>query len=146
MARRARALPLAAVLVLAAGFVWPGAFARHVLRTTLQGAALLAVFPWLIGEDHAIRRALCTRPAILIGRLSYSLYLWHWGAFAVADGVAGTNRALWLAIGVPLAVCGSVLSYWCVETPMLRLRRRFGSHAPLSISPEPVQEVTHAAD
>ena len=146
VAQRSTWLPIGAVIVLAAGFLAPGAFARHVVRTTLQGAALLTLFPALLGRDHIVRRLLCTRPAILVGRLSYSLYLWHWGAFAVADALAGAHRALWLAIGLPLAVAGAGLSYWCVEKPMLRLRRRFGSHAPLSIDPAPVQEVPHAAD
>ncbi len=145
-ARSGRALPMAALVLLAGGFLLPGAFARQVLRTTLQGVALLALFPAILGQDHTARRLLCTRPAILIGRLSYSLYLWHWGAFALADGLAGADRAAWLAIGLPLAMAGAALSYWCIEAPMLRLRRRFGSHAPLSIGPAPVQEGAHAAD
>ena len=132
--------------LLATGFVLPGPFARHVIRTTLQGAALLCLMPALLGRDNPAQRLLCAPPAILVGRLSYSLYLWHWGAFALADGMARGNRLLWLAIGLPLAAIGAALSYWGVERPMLRLRRRFGSHAPLSIHPVPVQEGAHAAD
>ncbi len=146
VARHSHWVPICALVVLATGFVLPGPFARHVIRTTLQGAALLCLMPALLGRDNPAQRLLCAPPAILVGRLSYSLYLWHWGAFALADGMARGNRLLWLAIGLPLAAIGAALSYWGVERPMLRLRRRFGSHAPLSIHPVPVQEGAHAAD
>jgi peptidoglycan/LPS O-acetylase OafA/YrhL len=141
-----------AVLLLAASFLLPGAFARQVLRTSLQGAALLVLFPAILQHGHRLRRALSGRPALIIGRLSYSLYLWHWGAFALADFVAGTSRLLWLAVGLPAAAALAAASYVCIELPMLRLRRRAGSHAPLTIPapsgkrPTPLlQDAPHAA-
>ena len=137
----------AAWAVLAGGFLLPGALARHVLRTTLQGVALLVLFPAILHREHALRRALSVPAALLIGRLSYSLYLWHWGAFALADGLAGRDRPLWLAIGLPLSALAAWASYVLVEQPMLRLRRRAGSHAPLALVPAPPisQEAPHAA-
>ena len=138
LAGRSTLLQAAALLLLVTGFVLPGPFARHVLRTALQGTAMLVLFPAVLHGDHALRRLLCTRPALVIGRLSYSLYLWHWGAFAVADHIAGTNRALWLAVGLPLSTVAACASYALVERPMLRLRRHFGSHAPLRVSGEAV--------
>ena len=137
----------AAWLVLVGGFLSNGAAVRHVLRTTLQGAALLVLLPAILHRDHALRRVLSAPAALLVGRLSYSLYLWHWGAFAVADRVAGRDRALWLAIGLPLSVLAACASYGLVEQPMLRLRHRAGSHAPLALVPAPPipQEAPHAA-
>ena len=135
----------AGMAVLAVSFLVPGEFARHVLRTTLQGVSLLIMFPALLGGVTIIGRLLSARPALLVGRLSYSLYLWHWGAFALADRLAGAHRSAWLAIGLPCAVLLAAFSYICIERPMLRLRRRAGSHVPLSITAQEPQEARHAA-
>ena len=146
-AARSRLLQAAAFALLIAGFLMPGGFARQVLRTTLQGVALLLLFPAMLGQDHALRRLLSAAPAVLIGRLSYSLYLWHWGAFALADAVATPYSAAWLAIGLPLSALLATASYWLVEQPMLRWRRRAGSHTPLGLIPQaaPVMPVRWAA-
>ncbi len=133
VASRSWPLQAAACAVLVGGFLLPGALARHVVRTTLQGTAMLVLFPALLGRDHALRRLLSAAPALLVGRLSYSLYLWHWGAFAVADTVAGPGSLAWLATGLPLSAVLAAGSYRLVEQPMLRLRRRAGSHTPLGL-------------
>jgi len=128
VATAARWWPAGSVL-LAAGFLLPGEFARQVLRTSVQGGAMLAIVPAILASTGPVHRALTNRPALVIGRLSYSLYLWHWGAFALADMLAGAYRPLWLAIGLPLSAILAAASYVLVEQPMLRLRRRAGSHA-----------------
>ncbi len=120
----------AGVALLAAGFLVPGDFARQVLRTSVQGIGLLLLFPALLHRAGPAQRLLCARPALLVGRLSYSLYLWHWGAFALADELAGAHRLAWLAIGLPASVALAAASYVLVEQPMLRVRRRAGSHTP----------------
>ncbi len=138
--------------LLAASFLLPGRFAREVLRTSLQGAALFALLPAILWRAHGLRRALSCRPAVVVGRLSYSLYLWHWGAFALADALAGGDRVRWLAIGLPGATALSALSYAGIERPMLLLRRRAGSQVPMSAAAtaaaprdELPQEIRHAA-
>ncbi len=117
----------AGVVLLAASFALHGEFARQVVRTSVQGTALLLAFPALLYRPSLVQSWLSLPPALLVGRLSYSLYLWHWGAFAVADCVAGADRVLWLGVGLPLAFVCAGLSYWCVEQPMMGLRRRAGS-------------------
>ncbi len=126
----ARALWPAGLVLLAAGFVaTAGDFGHQALRTTLQGSALLLLFPALLGRESLARRLLCRPVALWIGRLSYSLYLWHWGAFAVADTLLPGARWQWLAVALPLAGLLAIASYTLVEQPMLRWRRRAGSHA-----------------
>ncbi len=117
------------LVLLGASFFLTGDFARQVVRTSVQGGALLLVFPALLYRESVVREVLSRPAVLLIGRLSYSLYLWHWGAFMVADHVAGSQRVLWLAIGLPLSAVMAAVSYRFVEQPMLRLRRRAGSHA-----------------
>jgi peptidoglycan/LPS O-acetylase OafA/YrhL len=98
------------------------------VRPSLQGAALLLVIPAALGMEGWLHRVLVAAPAVILGRLSYSVYLWHWGALGIADWAAGGNRPAWLAIAITLSVVLSVLSYRCIEQPMLVLRRRAGSN------------------
>jgi peptidoglycan/LPS O-acetylase OafA/YrhL len=137
------ALPAAAILLVSV--LLPGSFARQVVRTSLQGAALLYIFPLLLESRGRLAQALSAPPAVAIGRLSYSLYLWHWGAFGVADRLAPAHGILWQAIALPLATGLSLLSYQCIERPMLALRRQAGSHAPLTpLLPTQQEKPPHA--
>jgi peptidoglycan/LPS O-acetylase OafA/YrhL len=127
---RRRWLQAAMLGVLLASFLIRGPAFRDVARYTLQGAALAVLVPALLAADTPLRRALALPPAVLIGRLSYSIYLWHWAALSAADAWQPAGGAAWLAVALGLTVALSVASYAGVERPMLRLRRRFGSRAP----------------
>jgi len=83
-------------------------------------------------ERPALRAMLASRPAVLIGKLSYSLYLYHWLALVVADwspAKTACYRAL-VAHVLPLSIGLSYASYRIIERPSLALRKRYGSHAP----------------
>lgn len=120
---------LGAVL-LVASFAWPRPEGRYVLRPSLQGAALLLLLPSAIAASSPAAPLLCSAPLRLIGRLSYSLYLWHWMALGVADRLVPGGGPVWAGLGTCLSAVLCCASYWGVERPMLRLRRRFGSLAP----------------
>ncbi len=124
----------AATLPGEAGAVLGGPAGREALRTTVQGVALAVLVPAVALTTHRWRRALEGRAALMVGRASYSIYLWHWGAFALADGVATRNGARWVALAIPLAAGLSAASFLGIERPMLRARRRAGSHAPGAIA------------
>ena len=138
--RRSWAVWLTAALLLT-GFALPGPFARQVVRTSLQGIALFVLVPAALVPGKLAARLLSATPLLAVGRLSYSLYLWHWGAFAAADSLAPSHGLAWQAIALPLAAVLAVASYHGIERPMLALRRRAGSHAPIT----PLSEVPHAA-
>jgi len=99
-----------------------------------------ALVLWSSGSAATIAGALlATRPLVLVGRISYSLYLWHWPllAFARDDALAPlapTTRAGLLAASFVLAV----LSWRLVETPFRERRalaapRAFGACAALAL-------------
>ena len=72
------------------------------------------------GQLEPLTRSLDWRPLALIGVASYSLYLWH---LPIVEALAPHA----LALSVPVSLAVALLSYRLVETPFLRLRRRWSS-------------------
>lgn len=74
--------------------------------------------------DSLVRRILALRPMVLVGLISYSLYLWHWPLLVYArylndtDELPGGAGYLMLA----LALLAGWASYRWVETPFRRPR------------------------
>ncbi len=81
------------------------------------GAALL-----IEARTSAVNRLLSAKPLVVIGALSYSLYLWHWPILAsfryFFETYALPSGAL--AVFVPLTAALSYLSYRFVEQPFRR--------------------------
>lgn len=62
-----------------------------------------------------------TRPLVSIGKLSYSLYLWHWPLLALANASYAEDPPAWLrAAACGLAGLLAAASYHWVETPCRR--------------------------
>ncbi len=94
------------------GTVFPGA---HALHPVLGAAALI----WA-GGHHAtwMTRLLRLSPLTFIGKISYSLYLWHWPIVAYLN-YATDNRPGPLAswAGIVASVLCAILSWRFVERP-----------------------------
>ncbi len=69
-------------------------------------------------SDGPAVRLLSSAPLVLVGRMSYSLYLWHWPVFCLVDYrmylASGMER---LAAKVILTVAGTLLSFYLIEAP-----------------------------
>lgn len=104
----------------------------------------------------ALERLFCSGWAVLIGRRSYGLYLWHWVFLAAAEALCASSTGLYpaglgerrfifaAALGGAIAASLIVteLSYRFVELPVLRLKRRFREEEVSIRSPsEPRREV-----
>ena len=63
-------------------------------------------------------------PAQWLGRLSYSLYLWHWPILVIAAQQAGrTHLSVWVNLGWVLVAVGvSIATYRLVENPVRHSR------------------------
>jgi peptidoglycan/LPS O-acetylase OafA/YrhL len=126
-----RAVQALAATLLLATFLVRGEQFREVERYAIQGLALAVLVPGLIWVDSPARRAFEAAPLVFVGRISYALYLWHWAALGAADYAMPGGGAAWVATAVGLTACLSLSCWHLIERPMLRLRRRAGSHVPL---------------
>jgi len=75
-----------------------------------------------------VAQLLSCRPLVFIGRISYSLYLWHWPVivFMIMSGLTpSTHQPSWLKfLAVVASVILATLSWRYVETPFRRGPRR----------------------
>ncbi len=107
------------------GFSWQ----RRQLVYGLIGACLIV--PAVFGEQArgAIRRSLQWPPVVAAGVVSYGLYLWHNDLMKQVPGwldspPGATNVAALLAVGFGLGLACAAASYYGLERPLGRLRRR----------------------
>lgn len=94
---------------------FPGAWA--LLPTV--GTVLLLLN---MNDRNPVNSVLSWRPIVMLGLISYSLYLWHWPVLTLAsyyhDGEQPSSMVLWLAVAIGL----SILSWRFVERPVREAR------------------------
>jgi hypothetical protein len=120
----AKALRLAGLAGLVA-CIWAfHAFQSDALGLFQGGFAVFAVVAALtiagvMAGDGLLSRVLSVRPLVYLGRISYSLYLWHW-LIDVWLTPQRTGLSLWplLALRSAVALAASVASYAIVERPL----------------------------
>jgi len=80
------------------------------------------------GRDQwALTPILAADVSVAIGRLSYSLYLWHLPIISlVFSKISGTPKILGLT-AIALTLGAAAFSYFFVERPFLRLKRSFSN-------------------
>lgn len=104
-------------------------FPGYAALAPCLGAALIIASG--AGHTTFVSRILATAPMVFTGKISYSLYLWHWPIFVFAAYQWG-ELSVFDRVGLIVAAyLLSVLTYWFVEqparqrTPFLTRRRIF---------------------
>jgi peptidoglycan/LPS O-acetylase OafA/YrhL len=125
-----------AVALLAAGVLtalmfttrleWPVYYQGGFLLVSVAVGVLLVVL--LSDPNWALARLLSARPIVWVGRLSYSLYLWHYPIFGFvkADRLGLGVRTVEV-LRLVLAFGAAVGSYYLVERPLLRWKKSIGA-------------------
>lgn len=120
--RRIRSGPLRGILRKLAPFVLMALAAcffvpeQHAMPTTLVAVGLTGLL--LATDDHNLAaRLLMLPPVVYIGRISYSLYLWHWPIIALGPIVLVPSWRLSAFYVVVMAVA-AVLSFHLIEKPL----------------------------
>jgi len=87
------------------------------------------------GRNAIVNRMLTARPLVLIGLISYPLYLWHWPLLSYARIAESGTPPTWLLWGAALlAVCLAWITYAFVERPIRRGRIRLGVVPALALA------------
>ena len=119
---------LAAIVVAIVSYSDMTPFPGAAALLPCAGAALI-IYAGL-GGSSAVGRLLSQRPCVFIGKISYSLYLWHWPLFSLYRYQVGRElHALESALIIALSVLLSVLSWRFVEQPFRHPERVIGRRA-----------------
>ena len=113
-----------AAITLAFGTLLPDQSFAETFRYTDQGLAFIPLFYWLVyGPSNWATRVLESAPVVWIGKLSYSLYLWHFPILDMCHRLP-LPRITQVLLGLALSLVLSVLSYYCVEKPLRYAAKR----------------------
>ena len=141
-----------ALTLLLATFIFRDDDFRETFRYTIQGLALMPLFTAVLSDDPKglIRRTLSSPPMVLIGRLSYSIYLLHLLARTPGEVYFGSSFQIQTFIGLFLTGAAAYIIYIFVERPIAGLRRRFrakgrSSSSVTTIAPLTQAPTTHSA-
>jgi peptidoglycan/LPS O-acetylase OafA/YrhL len=119
----------AAAVVLLLTFIIRDPTFRETLRYSLQGIAILPLFHAILFVlRFSFARKVLEIPAMIwIGKLSYSLYLYHIVVFYVVATLLpnGSSEMLLALVSVPASLAAASFSYYCVEKHFQKLRNKF---------------------
>jgi peptidoglycan/LPS O-acetylase OafA/YrhL len=91
----------------------------------------LLLLSTVLHPHHTVTRLLETAPLKFVGRISYSLYLWQTlfltRTFVYPGAIHLLQRST--VVGVICTFACAIASYYLIETPMIRLGRRFSDSA-----------------
>ena len=114
-------LAWAGVATLTVGVFWirptqpfPGILAAVPVAATV----CLLVAGSSTDQASGVTRLLSTRPAVVLGDLSYSWYLWHWPAIVISQTLAPGTA--WVVVAAFGSLAPAALSYRFVERPIHR--------------------------
>lgn len=114
---------------------WSGHPAYYLAQPAAGLGTALLILAAARGAASA-RIVFGNRAMVWLGMISYSLYLWHFPALrltgAALDALVyqGDRLIPYMALGIPLALALSALSYRYVERPGLIMMARLGRRSP----------------
>ncbi|MGZ6963662.1 MAG: acyltransferase family protein [Acidimicrobiia bacterium] len=93
---------------------------------TLVGVAATAMVVAVVSGQWSARHLLAWKPLLILGEVSYALYLWHLPIFTAVERYdTGWPAALRLGVAWSLTAMATTASWFLVERPANRFKRRF---------------------
>ncbi|MFC0398978.1 acyltransferase family protein [Paraburkholderia rhizosphaerae] len=98
-------------------FPFPGAL--------LPVVGTLGLLAFLHGRrtDGVLHRVLASRGVVFVGKISYSLYLWHWPVIVLMRWTTGVDTPALKAVAAVSTFALATASYYFVENPIRRAPR-----------------------
>jgi peptidoglycan/LPS O-acetylase OafA/YrhL len=127
------------------GFPHARGLSFWVVALPLQNALVALLVLSLLVHPYSRLRTFLSQPVLTwIGRLSYSLYLWHVIVFYAVErkapvsqwlGVSGYSAEVVLeVVNIASVLAVACLSYYLVERPFLKLKKRWKARLPAAAS------------
>ena len=113
------------LFLLVAGLIVARSDAAPFPAGILPVAGTAIILGTLHGRKGGISHILLTsRIMVFVGKISYSLYLWHWPVFVLFRWTVGLNSYVWQCAAFGTATALAILSYYFVEQPPRKAARR----------------------
>ena len=125
----------AAWMILLVWTIWGEGWSRPLYITVQMLGGAFVLLQLILHEPRSLSVLKASAPLQYLGKISYSLYLWQQVFLVTKYPDWGILRAF--PTNVLLTFACAMASYHLVESPILRLKRRFESRAPSAPSPEP---------
>lgn len=105
-------------------------FFRQSFRYSLQGMALFIMIASILYNSRYafINKILSSKVLVYIGKLSYSIYLFHFLAEMICKEYVKDDKLTRVLLMSAITIVLSLFSYHVVEVPIMKVRRSYGSN------------------
>jgi peptidoglycan/LPS O-acetylase OafA/YrhL len=119
-----------AVALLGVSLVYRQAYFQNTFAYSLIGIGFFFVIPSFsfVHATGIVKSIIDNKVTVYIGKLSYSLYLFHWVALKMGNLYFDEKNVQWYLFVIPMTTALACLSYYVVERPFLALRKKYGSN------------------
>jgi peptidoglycan/LPS O-acetylase OafA/YrhL len=115
-------------MLIISSLIIPSFLYKQLFQFTTQGIGLFLVLPFIQTNSQALLvKPLSHHWLIFIGKISYSLYLFHWVAAKISSQLFPSYGLYWQLCFWPMVIILTLSSYYLVEQPFVALRKKFGS-------------------
>ncbi|MGY3213785.1 acyltransferase family protein [Mucilaginibacter sp. HD30] len=121
---------IAGILLILVSLLFRNFVFRETARFTVQAIAFILIIPSLVyyGENSPMKRALQNKALVWVGKLSYSLYLFHWPVIILISHYFELFSFHWEVLVLVLSFLLATASYYFIEQPLLAIRKKLGSN------------------
>lgn len=93
---------------------------QYAILVTLSSGIL--IFIGAADKETILTKFFSSAPMTYLGKLSYSIYLWHWPIFSINNYIYGEMSAVRVFICMLITIILSFISYYFIETPLRKAK------------------------